>query len=264
MKQGFILPRIRHIFILKAFLVVGLLLTACGNDTDAEPTAAPTEPPATPTEGQMTVGDLVSLSDESWGDVTFMRTTSQSGSIPTDDESEPFTGSVQDWTPNGNRHLLEFQSGTMINEQIWADGVVYMRGQFVSSAVAPELDVNTWITLDTEVVQPNTPVGIQVDYLIRDQHGAYGELSDDFLAQPVTEGGQVTVGDRSCTLYTFGDENDTGTEIRYEITVDDDGHPCQVIQRAGDFQNSTVYVFNLDEEIEAPLEGTPVSGTPEG
>lgn len=212
----------------------------------------------------MTVGDVIALSNDSWQDVTFMRTTAQSGPIPTDNEGTSFTGTVQDWTPNGERHLIEFQDGSMINEQIWADGSVYMRGQFVSSAVAPELDVNTWVILDTEIVQPNTPVGIQIEYLIRDQQGPYGELSDEFLAQPVTEGGQVTVGDRSCTMYTFGDENDTGTEIQYEIAVDESGLPCQVIQRAGDFQNSTVYVFNLDETIEAPLEGTPVSGTPEG
>ena len=212
----------------------------------------------------MTVGDVVGFSDDAWQDVTFMRTTAQSGPIPTDDEGSPFTGTVQDWTPNGDRHLLEFQEGTMINEQIWADGTVYMRGQFVSSAVAPELDVNTWVILDTAIVQEHTPVGIQIEYLTRDQNGPYGDLSDEFLGQSVSEGVRVTVGDRSCTMYTFGDENDTGTEIRYEIAVDDSGLPCQVIQRAGDFQNSTVYLFNLDEEIVAPLEGTPVSGTPEG
>ena len=254
----------RRILSLNALIVVILFLTACGSGSNAEPTPAPTEAPPTPAPGQMTVGNLVGLSDDPWQDVTFMRTTSQSGPIPTDDEAPPFTGSVQDWTPDGDRHLFEFQQGTMVNEQIWVDGTVYMRGQFVSSAVAPELDVDTWVILDPEVVQPNTPVGIQVEYLIREQHGPYGDLSDEFLAQPVNEGGRVTVGDRSCTMYTFGDENDTGTEIRYEIAVDDTGLPCQVIQRAGDFQNSTVYVFNLDEEIEAPLEGTPVSGTPEG
>lgn len=213
----------------------------------------------------MTVGDVVGLSEEPWHDVTFMRTTSQSGSIPTDETGEEaFTGTVQDWTPDGDRHLLEFQEGTMVNEQIWVDGTVYMRGQFVSSAVAPELDVNTWVILDTEVVQPNTPVGVQIELLTREQNDPYGELSDEFLAQPVTEAGTAKVGDRTCTIYTFGDENNTGTEIRYEIAVDETGLPCQVVQRAGGFQNSTVYVYNQDVVIEAPLEGTPVSGTPEG
>lgn len=256
--------RIRPLLSLNALVVVLVFLTACGNGDKVEPTPAQTEPPPTPAEGQMTVVDLVALSEEPWEDVTFMRTTSQSGPVPTEGENPPFTGSVQDWTSNGNRKLLEFQEGTLVNEHIWADGVVYMRGQFVSSAVAPELDVNTWVILDTEVVPVDTPVGIRIQLLTREQNGPYGELTDDLLSRAVTESGTVTVGSRTCTMYTFGDENETGTEIRYEIAVDESGLPCQVIQRAGGYQNSTVYVFNLDEEIEAPLEGTPVSGTPEG
>jgi hypothetical protein len=126
------------------------------------------------------------------------------------------------------------------------------------------LDENTWVILDTTVVPADTPVGIQIRYLTRDQTDPYGDLSDDTLARPVQESGTVTVGSRTCTVYTFGDENDTGTEIRYEMAVDESGLPCQVVQRAGDFQNSTVFEFNTDITIEAPLEGTPVSGTPEG
>lgn len=212
----------------------------------------------------MILADLVTLSDDAWPEVTFMRTTSQSGPIPQEGETPPFTGSVQDWTPNGDRQLLEFQDGTLVNEQIWVDGTIFMRGQFVSSAVAPELDVNTWVVLDTEVVPVDTPVGVRIRLLTREQHGPYGELTEDLLARPVADAGTVSVGDRTCTMYTFGDENETGTEIRYEIAIDETGLPCQVIQRAGDFQNSTVYVYDLDIKIEAPLEGTPVSGTPEG
>jgi hypothetical protein len=120
------------------------------------------------------------------------------------------------------------------------------------------------VILDTTVVPADTPVGIQIAFLTREQDDPYGTLTDDLLARPVQEGDTVTVGDRSCTIYTFGDENNTGTEIRYELAVDESGLPCQVVQRAGDIQNSTVYEFNLDITIEAPLEGTPVSGTPEG
>lgn len=264
MKSEFILPRIRPLLSLNFLIAVVFLLTACGNANEPEPTPEPTTPP-TPAEGQMTLADLVALSDDPWQDVSFLRTTSQSGPIPDDDDEAPaFTGSVQDWTPNGDRHVIEFQDGSIVNEYIWADGVAYMRGQFVSSAVAPELDVNTWVILDTEVVPDNTPVGIRLLFLTRSQPGPYGELSPDILSRPISEVGPVTVGDRDCTMYTFGDESNTGTEIRYEIAIEENGLPCQVIQRAGDFQDSTVYVYNLEETIEAPLEGTPVSGTPEG
>lgn len=247
---------------LSALIVVILLLTACGNSTETEPTPSPAPPTAAP--GQMTVADLLGLADEAWPTVTTMRTTSQSGPIPRDGETAPFTGSVQDWDADGNRHLIEFQDGTAINEQIWVDGQIYMRGQFVSAAVAPELDLNTWVILDSTVSRENTPVGVQIRYLTREQNGPYGEWTGDILSRPVTESGSVMVGSRSCTMYTFGDENDTGTEIRYEIAVDENGLPCQLIQRAGDLQNSTVFEFDVDISIEAPLEGTPVSGTPEG
>lgn len=247
---------------LATMLLVVMLLSACGNSNDAEPTATSAPPTAAP--GQLTVGDVVAMAEPAWPDVRSMRTTSQTGSVPREGEETAFTGSVQDWTSNGDRHLVEFENGTAVNEQIFVDGTVYMRGRFVSAAVAPELDENTWVILDTSVVPADTPVGIQILYLTREQADPYGELSDDLLSRPVQQAGTVKVGDRTCTLYIFGDENDTGTEIRHELAVDETGLPCQVVQRAGDFQNSTVYEFNTDFTIEAPLEGTPVSGTPEG
>lgn len=254
-------------FSIHILLALMIFLTACGNSSDPEATPEPTatEAPPTPAEGQLTVRDLVTMANDAWPSVTTMRITSQSGSIPAADAEEaPLTGTVEDWDADGNLHLLEFQEGTMVNEQIYVDGTIYMRGQFVSSAVAPELDVNTWVILDPQISRGDTPVGFRVRYLTREITGPYGEFTEDTLAQPLNESGKVTVGDRSCTLYSFGDENETGTEIRVEIAVDDSGLPCQIIQRAGDFQNSTVFVFNLETDIAAPLEGTPVSGTPEG
>ncbi len=247
---------------LVSIVAVAMVLVACGTSDEAEPTATPAPPTAAP--GQLTVADVVAMAEPAWPDVLSMRTTSQSGPIPREGEQTAFTGSVQDWTSNGDRHLIEFENGSAVNEQISVDGTVYMRGRFVSSTVAPELDQNTWVILDTTVVPADTPVGIQIRYLTRQQTNPYGELSTDLLERPVQEAGTVAVGDRTCTVYTFGDENNTGTEIRYELAVDETGLPCQVVQRAGDFQNSTVYEFNTGVTIEAPLEGTPVSGTPEG
>lgn len=244
-----------------------LLLTACGVDEQTEPTA--TAPPPTAAPGQMTVRDVIALADSAWPQVTSMRTTSQSSS--SDSEDEAFTGSIQDWTSDGDRHIIEFEDGVATNEQIYADGDVYMRGVFVSAAIAPGLDVNTWVVVNTNGIDPDSPILIQVEYLTRAQASPYGSLTEDILNRPVQDGGEVTVGDRTCHLYTFGDETDTGTEIRHEISVDADGLPCQVVQRAGGFVNSTVYEFNTDLTVAAPLAGTPVATpnnattpTPEG
>lgn len=246
---------------LLSLFVMALLLVACGGEDAPVPTA--TVGPPTTEPGQMTVADLVARADAAWPNVESMRTTSRSSQITTDGE-QPFNGSMQDWTRTGNRHIVEFQDGSAINEQIYADGVIYMRGVFVSAAVAPGLSVNTWIIIDADAIDPDSQIGVQITYLTREQANPYGLLTDDLLQSPVHESGSVTVGTRSCTLYIFGDEANTGNAIRYEIAVDDDGLPCQVVQRAGGSQNSTVYEFNTGITVEAPLEGTPVAATPEG
>lgn len=257
------LPRLlRFLFI----PILAVVLVACGGeDSPTEPTA--TSAPPTVEPGQLTVGDLVANAEEPWGDVRLMRTTSQSGPVPTEGQAPAaMTGSVQDWTKDGDRHIVEFQDGSVVNEQIYVDGTVYMRGQFVTSAVAPQIDANTWVILDQAVVPTDTPVGQRIAYLMREQETPFGPLTEQTLAQPVREAGTVTVGGRSCTIYTYGDASGSGNELRVEIAVDDRGLPCQIIQRAGNQQNSTVYEFDIDGvDVEAPLEeATPVSGTPEG
>lgn len=265
------MPRIPVHFRNLALILAALtLLTACGSGGTPDPTPVPTNtaiPTAAP--GQLTVGDLIAMSAEAWPDVQSMRAVSTSGPIMPEGatpELAQISGSVQEWTRPNNRHILELQGGLPVNEQIYVDGMIYMRGSFVTSAVAPNVGPQTWVTLDDPSVVPaDSPVGIQIAYLTREQTDPYGPLSTDILARPVHESGRATVGDRSCTVYAFGDESNTGDEIHYELSVDEAGLPCQVVMSGGGFQNSTVYVFNADEiVIRAPLEGTPVSGTPEG
>ena len=120
-------------------------------------------------------------------------------------------------------------------------------------------------TLDKDIVPRDTPVGNRIAYLTREPASPFARMSDDMLVQPVHESGTVQVGERTCTLYTFGDTGGGGDAIRYELALDENDLPCQVVQRAGGFQNSSVYEINTDGiQILAPDAGTPVSGTPEG
>ena len=153
----------------------------------------------------------------------------------------------------------------MVNEQVYVDGIIYMKGTFVATAVAPEVGRDTWITLDPSVVPADTPVGTRIAYLTREPVSPFSGMAPEILSEPVRESGDVQVAGRTCTLFTFGDPENTGEEIRYEIALDENDLPCQVIQRAGGFQNSSVYEINSDDiQIIGPDAGTPVSGTPEG
>jgi hypothetical protein len=259
------------LFRISSLALVTILLVACstgGDKTDETPTPEPTAAPPTAAPGELSVGEVLDRVNTAWSGVESMRVTTFSGTATqTDTGTAVPSGSytVEEWTSPGNRRVAEIFNGTAINEQIYVDGTIYMRGTFVTMAVAPEVGPETWIILDESVVPPDTPVGLRITYLTRESGSPFAGMSPDLLAQPANESGTVRVGDRSCTLYTFGDQGNEGDEIRYELALDENDLPCQVVLRGGDAQNSSVYEFNSDDiRIDAPLEGTPVSGTPEG
>jgi hypothetical protein len=217
----------------------------------------------------LSVEEFTNRINTAWSDVTTLRVTSSSGAVPVETSSgtptPQGTYTIEEWSAPNNRRVIELVDGTVINEQVYVDDVIYMRGLFVGTAVAPEVGSGTWIILDQSVVVADTPVGNRVAYLTREASSPFAGMSPDLLPLPVAESGTVRVGERSCTLYTFGDPDNSGDEIRYEVALDENELPCQVVMRGGGFQNSSVYEINSgDVEIAAPLEGTPVSGTPEG
>jgi hypothetical protein len=260
---------LRNIF---SLIMVAMLLAACsvgGDEPDPEPTPMPTGVPPTEVPGALSVEAFTNRINTAWGGVTTLRVTSSSGAVPTESSSSTpstqGTYTVEEWSSPNNRRITELIDGTVINEQVYVDETIYMRGLFVGSAVAPEVGSGTWIILDQSVVPADTPVGNRIRYLTREASAPFENMSPDVLPLPVTESGSIRVGERSCTLYTFGDPENTGDAIRYEVALDENDLPCQVVMRGGGFQNSSIYEINSgDLEIVAPLEGTPVSGTPEG
>lgn len=252
--------------------VVAVIVASCtagSNEPEAVSTPIPTEAPPTAVPGALSVEEFTNRINTAWSDVTTLRVTSSSGGVPAESSSgtptPQGTYTIEEWSAPNNRRITEMVDGTVINEQIYVDDAIYMRGLFVGTAVAPEVGSGTWIVLDQSVVPADTPVGNRVAYLTREASGPFENMSPELLPLPVTESGTVRVGERSCTLYTFGDPENTGEAITYEVALDEYDLPCQVVMRGGGFQNSSIYEINLgDLEIVAPLEGTPVSGTPEG
>lgn len=261
----------RQTFRIITFLSALILLVACGSgsaqDNEQEPTAdAPALPTAEP--GELTVDELLDRVEEAWPDVTSMRLSSTSGAIPTDTPVTPTAGTVvtyEEWVAPDSRRVVEEMDGTIINEQIFVDGRVFMWGNFVGTSVAPEVGSSTWVTVDPEVVPDDTPVGYRVTYLTREAGPPFGMVTEQLRQRPVRESGQVQAGGRECTVYTFVDSTQLGERIDFELALDENDLPCQIVQRAGGFQNSTVYEISVPGlEILAPDTPTLVSGTPEG
>ena len=255
--------------------IISLLLTACSlgsaqESLDPNPTNSVSSNPApTAAEGELTVGDLITDVNDAWPNVTSMRITSISGAVPTESgDSSPVPQgaiTIEEWVAPNDRRLIERVGGIVTNEQIYINGKVYMWGMFVGTSVAPEVGTGTWVTLDPKVIPPDTPVGYRVTYITREPGPPFVTISNDMRQRPARESGTVQVGGRSCTLYTFVDTTQLGERIDYELALDENNLPCQLVQRAGGFQNSSVYEINKpDIQIIAPDAPKPVSGTPEG
>jgi hypothetical protein len=251
-------------------LLVAVLAAGCGITGEDEPDPTPTlAPPPTAAPGDTTVGDLIQRVDAAWPAVTSMRATSMSGPIPSDDpEATEATGvqsTVEEVVAPDSRRIVRMTDGATTDEQIYVDGKVYMYGAFVAGAVAPEVGPGTWITVDPSVVPADTPVGYQLSYLMRPHEAPFGSITDAMRRRPATSAGSVRVAGRVCTLYTFTDATQAGDRVDYELALDENDLPCQLVQRAGGFQNSSVFEINIaDLTIIAPDTPTPVSGTPEG
>ncbi len=251
-------------------LLVAGVLAGCGNSGEDEPDPTPTlAPPPTAAPGEMTVGDLIQRVDAAWPTVTSMRTTSTSGPIPSEKPDATTAAGVQSTVEEvvapDSRRIVRMTDGATTDEQIYVNGNVYMYGAFVAGAVAPEVGPGTWITVDPSVVPADTPVGYQLSYLMRPHEAPFGSITDAMRSRPATSAGQVQVAGRVCTVYTFADATQAGDRVDYELALDEHDLPCQLVQRAGGFQNSSVFEINVpDLRIIAPDTPTPVSGTPEG
>lgn len=256
--------------------LIAVTLAACGPANTLQAPAGEQEDSAaeqdssTPQDDILTVGDLINRIDAAWPSVTSLRVTSVSGPVPADDGADSTPPSrdvvtIEEWVAPNDRRIVERSGDAIVNEQVYIDGKVYMWGMFVGTSVAPEVGTQAWVTVDPTVVPPDTPVGYRVSYVSRDPGLPFGTVTADMRQRPANEAGTVQAGGRSCTLYTFVDSTQLGDRIDYELALDDNDLPCQLVQRAGGFQNSSVYEVNdPDIQIVAPDAPTPVSATPEG
>ena len=245
-------------------LVLILLLAACNNDGSNDPSPT-TEPEATMplAPGQVSVGQLLDGIQESAGSIASARTVFTTRSI----DGTPTTASTttEEYIAPDQRRIQTSNGSTIIDDQIRIGSAVFMRGSFVVGAVAPMLGPDIWVTVDPTLVPTDTPVGNVVSYLMSPFQLPFASVSEEMRGRGATQAGQIESGGRTCTVWTFVDTSDFGDRIEYALSIDAQGLPCSLIERAGTIENVTTFEFNIPGlQIIAPNSATPVSGTPEG
>lgn len=247
-----------HLLIVAFVLLVA---TGCSTET-ADQGPAPTSTPAptavpTLTPGATSVGDLIERVDQVWPTVTSMRTTFWA-TMGSPQSTPPALGAVTVETVivPASRHVTQLQDGAIVDEQIALNGRVYMKGSIVVAAIAPMVGTEAWVEVDPAAATSDNPLSMQVNYLLEPVHHPFGLISPETLASEAIPLDPITIGDRTCQNYTFGDQSGNG--IRYELSIDEANLPCQLLQFGGDYVNVTLYEFNVPGlSISAPDVATP-------
>lgn len=263
--------RHRHyVYLLPIVLTAVVMLSGCGNGGGGtpSPTPEPTEGPIpTLTADQTSVGDLLKRIDAAWPTVTSMRAVAWSGSTSTSIGTPPadIQVSTEETVLPASRRITTTIGGTPSDDQISVNGAAYFKGSFVAGAVAPFAGADTWVHVDPTIVPADSIVGQRLAYLTRPIAPPYGTVSEDLRARAATPGSTITVGGRSCKVFTFVDTTTNGSKIDYALSLDAQDLPCSLVQSAGGFENVTIYTFNDPTiVISVPAGATPVSATPEG
>ncbi len=252
-------PILKRTSSLAIFTLISLLLTSCSISTDdPSPTPAPTAtaiPALSP--DALSVGELLARVETAWPSVRSMRTTFWStqavaGGTP------PATGmvTVEEAVLPASRRVVVLSDGAPTDEQIAVHGRIYMKGALVPAAIAPLVDAETWVEVDPAAASTDSPVAMQVGYLLSPIVSPFASISPETAGQEAIGIGEAIVGDRSCQAFTFGEANG----ISYELALDEASLPCRLVQRAGDSANVTVYEFNIPGlTIAAPAIATPAA-----
>lgn len=247
-------------------IVVISLLAACSSDDAADPTPTSTteiEATAPLAPGQLSLGQLLDGIAVEVSTITSARTVFTSQSTGTTPGTSAVT--TEEYIAPDQRRIVTTNGATVVDEQIAIGSTVYMRGSFVSAAVAPMLGTDIWVNVDPSLVPADTPVGNVVGYLTSPFRMPFATVSEDLRNRGVSEAGQAEVAGRTCTVWTFVDTTDFGDRIEYGLAIDAEGLPCSLTERAGTVENVTTFEFDIpDLQIVAPESAQPVSGTPEG
>jgi hypothetical protein len=248
---------LKHPSILPKIVVVAIFLAACSTgSTDPTPTPLPSPTAVSPVaEDAVTVGALVDQVESAWPSVQSMRTTFWStngevGATPMTDG----TVTVEEAVLPASRRVRILINGEPADEQVAVDGRVYMKGALVPQVIAPMVDTETWVEVDPGAANGDTPIARQMSYLLSPVVPPFTDLTAATAELPAGPADDVSIGGRTCRVYTFGDAGG----ISYELSIDENDLPCRLVQRAGGHANVTLYEFNApDLAISAPEVATP-------
>lgn len=248
------------------WMLVGIfVLSGCTIDDEVEPEATPSATAVSFGPDDVAVGTLLDDSRSAWDEVE--RWTSETRIESPGEGASVAASSVtseQVVLPN-DRRIVNMSGETMVSEEIFTNGTIYMRGTLVSASIYPDVDATTWISFTPDVVPPDTALDQRVSYLTSPPAFPFADVTDETRALPASPAGDIQVNGRVCAVYQFTTAESSDAGLDYRIAFDEDDRPCQLVRESGGVAETTTWSYgDADITITPPEEATPIETFPSG
>jgi len=241
-------------------LLAGLAMVSCSTESDAEPTTVPTVGMMVPTisPGGTSVGSILDEINTAWASVRAVRTVFWTAAVGDISDTTPTTGEVtiELAIAPDQRQVIRMVDNVVIEEQVSVGGRIFMKGPIVVAAIAPMVGTDTWVEVDPQGAETTSAVAAQLTWLLSPVESPFGTVSQETRGLEAFPGEAIRIDGRTCNTWQFG----SADGIQQELAVDDQGLPCRLIQRAGEFANITLYEVNPDNAaIVTPAVASPIA-----
>lgn len=255
MRSGVLLPR------LVATCLIGLALSACGGDDDADATATTGtqsistvtgDPTTSATLGpdEVTAGQIADRIAAAWTNVVSYRSTTRI--LPA--SGTPVATPAIELAGTADRHvILPDQKRIVITDQGATTEIVLSGGILSKRTIPPGGEPGAWETIDPAQVAENDPFGRTYETILAPETPPYSGLGERQRDRIGTDQGVVSINGQDCEGYLFPEVTETGERIQVIVYLDANDLPCRIETRAGLTISQTDYVFNQEIAIATPI-----------
>jgi hypothetical protein len=234
---------------------LGLVLTACGSDSEKQPDPtvtrdAVTEAAADPTlstelaPGEVTAGTIADLVDAAWAGVRQYTSVTEIVPIATDSGSPVASPQVENPARAERNVVLPDTKRIAITEQGMTTEIVLVDRVLSKREIDADGQPGPWETIDPANIDPSDPFSRTYQAMLEPEQPPYSGLSQRQRERIGTNTGESDINGRRCVNYSFPEVSDSGDPITIVIALGADNLPCRIETTTEDSTSRTDYWFN--------------------
>lgn len=238
-------------------VALALLLAACGQEIEPDPTVVPTATDGTAVPDGLTVGALADRIGVAWQAIERYQSETTTYTLASPEPAQASLQIIEAAILPDHRQQVVLQDGIVQSEIVASGGNIYGRGPNLPGISQPNRDPDVWITINGNVLGPNNSFSGFYQSLLLPIEPPYSALDDADRSRPVEELGVVDVGGRSCKQFRIVDTTMTGDRVEIVLALEESGLVCSIETTSGNSSTSSIYVYDQPAEIDLPASPVP-------